>query len=202
LRFDKRYADNFSFRADYTFQSAEGTYSNPQDAYNASLANRAPVLILVPMNWDQKHTVNAQFIYDISNWTLSLIGRYWSGRPYTPSFPQAEAVGASANTTALTTNSARRPDQKSIDLTINRKFNLISGLTLELFVNVYNLLDQNDATTVFTDTGSPEYTTNSNRNPAKITYNSSRISTAEDYLIEPSWYTAPRQIQIGFTVGF
>jgi outer membrane receptor for ferrienterochelin and colicin len=202
LRFDKRYADNFSFRADYTFQSAEGTYSNPQDAYNSALANRAPMLILVPMNWDQKHTVNAQFIYDISNWTFSLIGRYWSGRPYTPSFPQAEAVGASANTTALTTNSARRPDQKSIDLTINRKFNLISGLTLELFVNVYNLLDQNDATTVFTDTGSPEYTTNSNRNPAKITYNSSRISTAEDYLIEPSWYTAPRQIQIGFTVGF
>ena len=199
LKVEKRLTNNYSFRADYAFQTAEGTYSNPQDAFNASIANRSPVLALLPMNWDQRHTFNAQFIYDIAEWTFSLIGRYWSGRPYTPAFPQAESVGASA-TTGLTTNSARRPAQKGIDLTINRSFRLGSRRGLEFFVNVYNLLDQRDATNVYADTGSPEYTTNVD--PSIIPYNQARVSTVEDFVNQPNWYTAPRQVQFGLAFDF
>ncbi|MDZ7313424.1 MAG: TonB-dependent receptor [candidate division KSB1 bacterium] len=199
LKVEKRLAGNYSFRADYTFQSAEGTYSNPQDEYNAALANRSPVLALLPMNWDQRHTFNAQLIYDVANWTFSLIGRYWSGRPYTPSFPVSETVGASA-VTGLTTNSARRPAQKGIDLTINRSFRFGTHRCLDFFVYVYNLLDQRDATVVYTDTGSPEYTTTID--PSKIPYNSARVSTVEDYINQPAWYTAPRQVQVGLAWGF
>ncbi len=199
LKLEKRLSNHYSFRADYSFQTAEGTYSNPQDAYNSALANRAPVLTLLPMNWDQRHTANAQVIYDISSWTFSLIGRYWSGRPYTPSFPKSEAVGASA-VSGLTTNSERRPAQKGIDLTINRAIKLDSQRTIEFFINVYNLLDQRDATNVYADTGSPDYTTNID--PATVPYNSARVSTVEDYVNQPSWYTAPRQIHVGLNFGF
>ena len=199
LKVEKRFTNHYSFRVDYTFQTAEGTYSNPQDAYNASLRNAAPVLALVPMNWDQRHTCNAQMIYEVSDWTISLIGRYWSGRPYTPSYARSETVGASA-VTGFTTNSARRPAQKSIDLTIKKLFRLNSNLHLGFFVNVYNLLDQRDETGVYTDTGTAEYTTNAD--PSRIPYNSARVSTIEDYVLQPGWYTAPRQIQAGLLLDF
>jgi len=199
LKIEKRFTNNYSFRADYTFQVAEGTYSNPNDAFNAIANQQAPVLSLLPMNWDQRHTLNAQFIYDVDDWTFSLIGRYWSGQPYTPSFPVAEATGGSA-VSGLTTNSARLPDQKSVDLTINKSFSLGSKLHFDVFVNVYNLLDQRDETTVRTDTGTADYTTTID--PSKIPYNSSRVSTVEDFVTQPSWYTGPRQIQVGVIFGF
>jgi hypothetical protein len=199
LKIEKRLANNYSFRADYTFQSAEGTYSSPADEFNASLSNRQPVLALLPMNWDQRHTVNAQFIYDVADWTFSLIGRYWSGRPYTPSFPQAESIGAST-VIGLRTNSARRPAQKGLDLTVNRSFRLAGRKRLEFFVNVYNLLDQRDATAVYADTGSPEYTTNID--PSIVPYNASRVSTVEDFVNQPTWYTAPRQVHVGLAFEF
>jgi hypothetical protein len=199
VKIEKRFTGNFMFRVDYTFQKAEGTYSNPADAYNAQLNNQAPVLALLPMNWDQTHTLNGQFIVNISQWTFSLIGRYWSGLPYTPSFPVAEQVGA-ATVSGLTQNSARLPDQKTVDLTINRSFKLGSSITLELFAYVYNLLDQRDATTVYGDTGSPDYTTTIN--PNKIPYTSTRVSTVQDFVNQPTWYSAPRRVEVGVVLGF
>jgi hypothetical protein len=200
LKIEKRLRDNYSFRADYTFQSAEGTYSDAADAYNDIANNRAPVLALLPLSFDQKHTINVQCIYTISDWTFSLIGRYWTGLPYTPTQPtDAGSVGTSS-VTGFIGNSARLPDQKSIDVTINKALHLFSQLDLQLFVNVYNLLDQRDATSVYADTGNPDYTTTID--PARVKYNSLRVSTVEDFVNQPSWYTAPRQVQVGLALGF
>ncbi len=199
LKIDKRFTNNYSFRADYTFQKAEGTYSDPDDAYNAIANEESPVLSLLPMNWDQTHTFNAQFIYTISDWTFSLIGRYWSGQPYTPVFPQGETVGGST-VSGLTINSERLPDQKSVDLTINKSFRLGSSIHLDVFVNVYNLLDQRDETQVRPDTGTADYTTTID--PSEIPFHENRISTVEDFITQPSWYTGPRQVQLGVQFGF
>jgi hypothetical protein len=200
IKIEKRFAENYSFRADYTFQSAEGTYSDAADAYNDIANNRAPVLALLPLSFDQRHTVNLQAVYSANNWTVSMIARYWTGLPYTPAPPEgAGTVGASA-VTGLVTNSARLPDQKSVDLTINKSFQLTSTVNIQLFVNVYNLLDQRDATSVYSDTGSPDYTTLSST--ARSQYNSLRVSTVEDFVNQPSWYTSPRQVQVGLALGF
>ncbi|MFH1198171.1 MAG: carboxypeptidase-like regulatory domain-containing protein [bacterium] len=199
LKVEKRFSDNYSFRADYTFQVAEGTYSNPADAFNDIQSGNAPKLALVPMNWDQRHTLNAQFIWTVADWTFSLIGRYWSGRPYTPSWAVAEATGAAA-VSGLVENSSRRPDQKSVDLTISKLFSLGGSFTAEFFVNVYNLLDTRDQTAVYGDTGTADYTTTIN--PSKVPYNEARVGTIEEYVLQPSWYSAPRQIQVGLVFGF
>jgi outer membrane receptor for ferrienterochelin and colicin len=199
LKVEKRFANNYSIRADYSFQKAEGTYSDPQDAYNDATSNRAPVLALLPMNWDQTHTLNAQLIYDFRSWTFSLIGRYWSGRPYTPSFAVAETVGGAA-TSGLRTNSERRPSQRNLDLTLNKAFSVSSDFNLEFFVNVYNVLDLRDETSVYGDTGTADYTTTTR--PTVIQYNAARISSIEDFVLQPSWYTAPRQIHVGLILGF
>jgi hypothetical protein len=198
LKIEKRFSENYSFRADYTFQSAEGTYSDPTDAYNDVANNRAPVLTLLPLGFDQKHTVNVQFIYGISDWMFSLIGRYWTGLPYTPTAPAGAEGSALGN--GFVINSQRLPAQKIIDLSISKSFRLISKLSLQVFLNVYNLLDQRDATSVWTDTGSPDYTTTSQL-AAKL-YNNIRVSTVEDFVNQPSWYTAPRQVQVGLALGF
>jgi outer membrane receptor protein involved in Fe transport len=91
------------------------------------------------------------------------------------------------------------PEQKIIDLTVSKSFRLSSKLNVQLFMNVYNLLDQRDITNVYTDTGSPEYTTTTSSARA---YNSTRVSTVDDGVILPSWYTAPRQVQVGLALGF
>ena len=200
LKFDKRFSNSFSVRADYTYQVAEGTYSNPTDQFNAG-PTRPTRLTLTPLNFDQRHTINAQFLYVLSNWTFSLIGRYWSGQPYTPT-PLAEGGTTQATGTSLQ-NTSNLPAQKSIDLTIDRSFHLSSTVTLDVFLNVYNLLDQRDATAVYTDTGSPDYTTlQTPKTTADAQYNASRVGTVEDFYVQPSWYTAPRQVQIGLSLGF
>jgi hypothetical protein len=198
LKIEKRMSDNYSFRADYTFQSAEGTYTDPNDEYNDIRNNRAAVLTLLPLGFDQRHTANVQFIYSISDWVFSLIGRYWTGLPYTPTAPTGAGTIGMYAVTGLVTNSERLPSQKTIDMTISKSIRLFSQVDMEIFLNVYNLLDQRDATNVYTDTGSPDYTTASQ----SIPYNVKRVSTVDDFVNQPSWYTAPRQVQLGLTLGF
>ncbi len=194
----KRYSNNFSARVDYSFQIAEGTYSNPTDAFNAYTANEQPRLALIPLNWDQNHTLNASLVYDYQDWTFSAIGRFWTGRPYTPSFPRGEVVGGAA-LIGLRENSARLPNQKSVDLYINRRLN-VQNVGFNVFFNIYNVFDIQDDTAVYGDTGSAEYTTEIN--PDRVSYDPKRVGTVQDYVKQPSWYTSPRQIQLGLSLEF
>jgi hypothetical protein len=199
LKVEKRFSDNYSFRADYTYQTAEGTYSNPADAFNAIASNAAPRLMLTPTNWDQRHTLNASVIYNIADWTFSVIARYGSGRPYTPAFPVGES---GTETRGQLINSARAPAQRALDLTINKLF-MISSLRVELFLNIYNLLDIRDQVGIYSDTGSAEYTTTIDpSSTAYNSYNPARVSTIEDYVLRAQNFSGPRQIQLGLTLGF
>jgi hypothetical protein len=197
LKVEKRYSYNFSARLDYTYQVVEGTYSNPDDAFNADQSQQEPRLALIPMAWDQRHTLNSSIIYQLQKWTISLIGKYWSGRPYTPSFPKAAVVGGQL--IGLQENSSRLPNQKSVDLYFNRRIDM-AGLAWDLYINIYNLFDQRDQVNVYSDTGTAEYSTNID--PKDYGYDAKRIGTIQDYANQPGWYTSPRQVQIGLAVTF
>jgi hypothetical protein len=194
----KRYADHFSANLDYSFQIAEGTYSNPSDAFYALQANQEPRLNLIPLAWDQRHTLNARVVTKAAGWTAALIGQLWSGRPYTPSFPTGEARGE-ASYSGLRENMSRKPLWKTVDLTLSRRFSL-KPLSVDVFLNVYNLFDIRNQLNVYADTGTAEYTTTIN--PVKIPYDPLRIGTVEELTKQPSWYGAPRQIQAGLALGF
>jgi outer membrane receptor for ferrienterochelin and colicin len=198
FKLEKRYSMGFSARLDYSFQVAEGTYSNPNDAFNSLTSQEEPRLNLIPLNWDQNHTINGSLIWDMKGWTFSMVGRYWTGRPYTPGFTVGSVVGGAAQI-GLKENSARLPNQKSVDLYVNRRFD-VAGMGLNVFLNIYNVFDIRDEVAVYNDTGSAEYTTNVR--PWLITYNSRRIGTVDDYVLQPSWYTSPRQLQLGFSLEF
>ncbi len=198
LKMERRYAGNFSAALDYSLQFAEGSYSNPQDAFFAALAKEEPQLALIPLNWDQRHTLSARFTYDLNKWMISAIATYESGLPYTPTIAQGQEVGSSA-AVGWRENSGRRPNNKNVDVLVSRDFR-ISGLTYTVFANIYNVFDIRDELVVWSDTGTAGYTTTID--PKRISYSEDRVSTVEDYIRRPSWLTPPREIQIGLRVSF
>ncbi|NQT24133.1 TonB-dependent receptor [candidate division KSB1 bacterium] len=198
VKLEKRYSHNFSGGIDYLYQVVEGTYSHPNDAFNSITNQEEPRKNIIPLGWDQRHTLNGRVIYRLGTWTASLIARYQTGLPYTPSWSVGEIIGGSA-LIGLKENSARLPDQKSVDLNINKRIP-IKGTYMDVFLNIYNLFDNRDATSVYTDTGTAEYTTEIS--PDQITYNSRRIGTVESYINRAEWYTFPRQIRLGLSIGF
>ncbi len=198
VKFEKRMTRNFAARVDYTYQKAEGTYTSPADAYTAYNNNQEQRLALIPMGFDQPHTLNAVVRYRLSSWMFSMIGNIWSGTPYTPTFRSGEAMG-SGSYSGLQQNSQRKPIQRNVDLTIDRGIRM-AGLNFNLFMNVYNVFDIHDVTNVYSDTQKADET--STRDPEMAGYDANRIGTVQEWAKQPSWYTSPRQIQIGLSVGF
>lgn len=196
LSIQKRLANHYSASLDYSFMIAEGTYSNPNDAFNALQAKRAPRLQMIPLNWDQRHTVNANIGFGGKAWWVSLLGRFYTGLPYTPSFRKGTLVGASAYS-GLRDNSARKPDILTFDLYLNRNFK-IGRQTVSLFANIYNLFDRKNATNVYSDTGKPDYT----MEMLYIGKSPERVGTVKEVFTHPDWYRHPREIQLGAALNF
>ncbi|OVE80561.1 hypothetical protein BVY01_00010, partial [bacterium I07] len=196
LSMNKRYSSFFEGSLDYTYMIAEGTASNPQDEYNDRLSDRAPRIQIIPLGWDQRHTLNGHISFGAPTWRLSLLGRFWTGSPYTPSFAVGEVSGSSAFS-GLRENSARKPNIFTFDLRLFKQFNF-AGLQYSIFINVYNLLDSRGQTNVYTDTGSADYTL-SIRNASD---NPKRVGLLSDNAIQTAWYIEPRQIHAGISVGF
>lgn len=198
LKLEKRVMSNFGGRIDYSYQVAAGTYSNPTDAFYSLQNNEEPRRNLIPLNWDQRHTLSAQIMGKLSSWTLTFLGRYNTGTPYTPTFATAEAVG-STNYTGLTTNSARKPAIHRYDMYLTKAFDLKS-FQLVAFLYVYNIFDQRQQTNVYSDTGTADYTTDPIiENVAPVL---NRVGTVEDLYTRPDYYIAPRQLQLGLALEF
>ena len=134
----------------------------------------------------------------MGRWTVSAIGQLTSGTPYTPANPTGEVIGG-VEAIGLAYNSEYTPTRRNVDLTINREF-LFGRQRLNAFINVYNLFDFCDALNVYGDTGKADVT--STIDPSKQGYVASRIGTVEEWAKQPGWYSAPRQIQFGLSVGF
>jgi len=192
----KRYSNYFEANLDYSFMVAEGSASNPQDEYFDRQSNKAPRLQLVPLGWDQRHTLNGSVSVGTATWRISLLAKFWTGTPYTPEFAVGEIAGGSAFS-GLRENSARKPSVNTVDLRLYKKIPL-SGFDLSVFAYIYNLFDQRAPHDVYADTGSPYYTLGTRSASA----DPARVSTLEDNVVHQEWYAEPRQIQVGMAFGF
>jgi len=196
ISLDKRYSNYFAASLDYTFMIAEGTYSNPNDAFFAITANQEPRLSLIPLAWDQRHTLNGSISIGEKSWRISLIGRYYSGLPYTPRFGKGQVVGAAAFS-GLPENSARKPAIYSFDLYLFKQFRW-GRLRYSVFAKIYNLFDRPNPTNVWTDTGRADYTLDR----LGVTEDPARVGSVDDYFNHPEWYSPPRRIHFGVSIGF
>ena len=195
LTLTKRLSDDFAFDINYTYQVAEGTNSTPEEDFNAAQGNDEPSLYLIPMDWDQNHLLNASIYTEVENFGISLLGRYGTGLPYTPTVTQYTVERGI--TSGLVKNSRRIPSQFTLDLKIDKTFNL-GGLDINAFLRIFNLLDNRNPIRVFGDTGEPDFTTETQT----IGENSQRPNTVEEYVKYPDHYGEPRNVQFGFELSF
>jgi hypothetical protein len=186
---------NLILSLDYTYMTAKGTSSNPQDAYNDAIAKREPRLDLINLAWDQRHALNAIISYGAKGWIGTIIGTINSGLPYTPSFARGEVAG-SGTFVGLRENSKYKPLTYNVDLRIGKRFNL-NKFTTELYLNITNLFDIRNARNVYTDSGQPDYTLAGYTQADRII----EISDLNEYFARPDYYSPPRFIQLGFRIS-
>jgi hypothetical protein len=190
IRFEKRFSGGFAATVDYTLQTAKGNASDPQATRNFLIGGVEPEEQLIPLNWDQSHTINLTTTYaSPSNWGGSMIARYGSGLPYTPR--------QTANVARLLVNSEKKPQYFNVDLNAYKDFQF-NVMRISLWTRIINLLDIRNQINVYTDSGRADYTVdliNARRaNPPEL------INTLEEYYNNPTFYSEPRRIEVGISV--
>ncbi|MCL4538207.1 MAG: TonB-dependent receptor [Bacteroidetes bacterium] len=195
LNFSRSFSDHFSIDLNYTYQVAEGSNSNPDDAFRAAQNNQAPVIFLSPLNWDQRDNLNVNILVGGKDWDVSLLGRYGTGLPYTPSVTQYTSDRGLS--TGFETNSRYRPAQLTFDLYANKNFHMF-GTELTAYLKIFNLLDAHNVVNVWTDTGEPNFTTSVNG----LGEDPQRPNSIAEYIRYPWYYAAPRLVQTGIRLSF
>jgi len=176
--------------ADYTFQIAEGTASDPYAYMNAISGGSDPEVQLLSLAWDQRHTVNVVGGYNTSFWGVNAVASYGSGLPYTPR--------ASEDITSLLENSETKPATFNMNVRGFYRFNLF-GLTPEVFIRITNILDRLNETGVYNDTGRAGFTGDEERIEALNV--ATPVNTIAELFNSPYNYSEPRRIEIGLRIN-
>ncbi|MBC8043364.1 MAG: TonB-dependent receptor, partial [Rhizobacter sp.] len=131
----RRFAGNFNFNLDYTFLIAEGNSSDPSSALTALRSDplAPPPTNIIPLDWDQRHTLNFSLAYQANNWLGSLIARYGSGFPYTPPGSLPDPTREEISTGYVLTNTQRTPSSLGLDLRAQRDFQ-VGGFTANVYL--------------------------------------------------------------------
>jgi outer membrane receptor protein involved in Fe transport len=188
---DKRFANYFALKVDYTYQIAEGNASDPFAVYNNNQTS-PPIeenKTVVPLDWDQRHTVNVQLNAGIpGDWTAGIIYRFGSGWPYTEDVRVSKGVRFE--------NGGVKPPTHYVDLKLEKVFNL-GRYNISAFLWVYNVLDILNEETVYGTTGRANIDLNTQYAGDIV-----GLNTIEQYVNNPGFYSTPREIRLGVTFGF
>jgi outer membrane receptor for ferrienterochelin and colicin len=188
-------AGNFRTFVNYTLQYTRGNADNPTTTFDRAGASQDPIAALIPMSWDQRHTLNATVGYYMPQWGTTLTGYYNSGVPYTWA-PLEQSILANVN---LYPNNAYQPERINFDLTAYYLFNVTGNVKLRLTLNVYNLFDRLNENSVNGGTGRA-YT--AIIQDTDLASHRSNFNDYNDRIQNPSMFSAPRQIKAGLGVIF
>ena len=177
---------------DYTLQNAVGTASDPYQAQNAISNNQLPEIQIVPLDWDQIHTLNATLGFSSELYgNYSIIARMGSGLPYTPE--------SSEDISSLIYNSSRKPITSSVDFRASKNF-VFQKLNFTLFARIKNLFDTLNENIVYNDSGQAGYTRY--KDLAKAQNTDESINTIDQWFENETFYSNPRRIEIGLNIDF
>lgn len=194
LKYDFAYNALFA-GLNYTLQYTRGNADNPTQTFDRAGDNMDPINRLIPMSWDQRHTLNVTVGYNTPQYGATFTGYYNSGSPYTWS-PITEST---LHRVSLYPNNSWRPSRYSIDLNGFYDFTVISDIKLRLSLTVYNLLDRLNEEWVDGQTGRA-YT--AIVRAQDLANHRSDFNEYIDRIHNPSMYSAPRMIKIGLGVVF
>jgi outer membrane receptor protein involved in Fe transport len=186
----KRFTQGFNATIDYNFQVADGTASDPNAAQQAFAAGNQPEVQLVPLEWDQRHTLTATLGYNGRSWGINFINVLGSGQSYTPR--------QTADVSELRENSGKKPTIWNVDMRFNKDLYLFDK-RLTLFLRVFNLFDRLNEVNVFDDTGRAGFTTDLERIRAlNPTLN---VNTLDQWFKRPTHFAEPRRVEFGLMFG-
>ena len=190
LAVSKRSLQNFSGNVDYTYSVSEGNASDPTAAFYDEQSDIEPEKVLVPLDWDQRHTINGTMTYHpIPTSGISLVFNYGSGFPYTTEF-----IGIR---TAFE-NNGLKPSTFNVDMRSYMNFSIMRKFMISAHINVYNLFDIRNELTVFNDTGRSTYSLNRTYTPQ---YSGPMLNSLDEYQVRPDYYSPPRQIKVGLSIS-
>ncbi len=184
-----------STHVNYTLQFTRGNADNPRFTFDREGDNRDPVPTLIPMSWDQRHTLNATVGYNTGRYGLTATGYFNSGVPYTWS-PLSENLLARVN---LLPNNAKQPSQTSVDLAAYYNLRMVGEVDLRFTLSVYNLFDNLNEVSVNSQTGRA-YT--AIVTPSDLAAHRSDFNDYYDRVQDPEMYSAPRYVKLGMGVSF
>jgi outer membrane receptor protein involved in Fe transport len=186
---------SFAANLNYTLQFTRGNADNPTFTFTRAGNSQDPIPTLIPMSWDQRHTMNATVGYNTRKFGVTMIGYYNSGTPYTWT-PLSESLLSRVN---LYANNAKQPSQYNVDMTGYYNLRMIGGVGLRLTLSVYNLFDRLNEVAVNSQTGRA-YTAII-RDTDLAGYRSD-FSEFIDLVHNPSMYSTPRYVKFGMGVSF
>ena len=197
IRFEKRFTGGLATSVDYTFSVTKGNASNPADTRDALTKGALPETFIAPLNWDQRHTLNLSIAYTKPrDYGFSLIGNFYTGQPYTPVVNKNTRVTQNA----FPKNSQTKPTNFNLDLRLYKDFP-IGETTISFFLKVFNLLDLDNARTVYDNSGDPFFTFDEldAENIKPKLYNG---ITLDDFYTDPSYFSEPRRVEFGVSYNF
>ena len=149
----KALSNYWSARLSYTLTVAKGTASTSFTQYGSD----HPVQVDYYLDQDQRHSVgfdiglsfDRTFTFAVlRDFNASILGRYTSGTPYSPTNIRGEPTGQ--------TNSARMPDNFTVDSRLSKMIR-IGKIGLNLSCDIFNILNTPVVTGVYASTGKPDY---------------------------------------------
>jgi len=224
-QYDLRRIKNVEMQIAYTLQFADGTGSN--SASQRGL--RQQLRTLYPLDFDERHSINGIIDYRfdegkryngpeiagrqvLANFGVNVQFNAVSGRPYTARL-RPERFGASGNVGTI--NGNRLPWRSTVDLRVDKTFNLSAEGKRPLNMNVYfrvsNLFDRQNILGVYAFTGSPydDGYLASAEGQSFVSGIEAQGRSLQAFLNSYSWsmlnpgrFTLPRRMYVGVSFGF
>lgn len=185
---DKRYSNYTSGNFSYTYQFANGKNSDSFDGYGDSATTPREF----PLDFDQRHAISLNLDFRVfedqapevfgweipDRWGANILWQAGSGFPFTPT---------SGGDDSGPRNSARLPWTSSVDMVLDKSFDLI-GLTYNVFAEVSNVFGRENVQDFFTSNNSRDYRR----------WN----GDGSDYNSNPSALAPGRHVEFGLEVSF
>ncbi len=227
MSYDRRRVGNVTLNASYTLQFADGTGSDANSQRN--LTERGNLRTIYPLSYDERHNLNASIDYRfdsgqkyngpriagvrfLENFGANLLVSAVSGSPYTAK-EQPDRFGGTG--TVGQVNGSRLPWKYRLDLRIDKDIRLSknekSGLSLNVYLRVQNLLNTPNIVGVYSASGSASndgYLTSERGTQETASVLQQGFSTRaflDAYnwaLINPNFYTLPRRVFVGASFSF
>jgi outer membrane receptor protein involved in Fe transport len=193
---EKKASGFLSGRLDYTYQVAKGNASDPRAVFlqNQSSRPAEPQKQVVPLNWDETNTINGTMrMGQAKNWTVSFIGRFGTGLPYTAETPQERQIETQFE------NNERKPVHYNLDV-FAQKYLKFGKQNFVLFARCFNVFDTANHLQVYPSTGFADRTF---RWPEQERIESANgVYSLAEIDGRPHWFSEPRSVQLGLTIEF